>query len=174
MPTFTGPENENSGGDPSSVLNDSWIMIEQPDPKATVKAKLKELEPGSDKAELAEYLSQELQAIGSRFDTGASGTYAWKFKTPQEALEKGQAREMNMVFLGTGSMPHFGGHQTISEGGDVLCHLALQKAVHQNQPAFFIKGVGTAKLDSIDPTNAIDDADYHINSLPEFAPSFIH
>lgn len=120
-----------------------------------------------DRRELADNL-QDMKTVTARYDRELkhrAGIYGWQFDLGKPV----QPDEITMVFLGTGSMPYFGGHSFMSNGGDVLCHIAHQKSFHHGEPSVIIKGVGTAKLNEVKEENVIDfnprDALYPLESL---------
>lgn len=105
-----------------------------------------------DNRHLYTVLSQEFksQAIGNE-----KSTYAWKFKSGQNNLNK--ANEINLFFLGTSTPPLFGIHdKDVCETGHVICQAALQKA-QQGAPTLLVKGIATVDMDPSFPLDALND-----------------
>lgn len=150
-------------------LENADLALKSKSPRKAREYK-KQLDQQADKAEMGKLLIQELKPISSRFDQNANDIYAWEFDSGIQSVNDGSATEMNIVFLGTGTMPNFSDHQVISAGGDVLCHIALQKAVVAKQPSILFKGVGTLTLhENTDETEQYYDEEkdsyYPVNSL---------
>lgn len=95
-----------------------------------------------DQYEMAEVLLHSLKPVITRRDP-LDQVYGWRIESDKVGKDDS---EMNIVFLGTGSIPYFGPHQVMSEGGDVLCQMALQKGVEQGQPTLLLRGIGTVSM----------------------------
>lgn len=79
-------------------------------------------------------------------------TNGWVIKN-----ENSEKDEINIFFMGTAGAPLFGGHTDIYEGGDVLCNLAMQKALEENKQVMLIRGVGTAKMSPNQPLEYLEN-----------------
>ncbi len=114
--------------------------------------------PHPDIRRLGMILVDELQPVRDVNDEKQS-THAWRFQTGDAALKNGEATQMNITFLGTGSEPLFANHDFgMREGGDTLCQLALEKSLYAKEPTLLVRGVGTyLKTNSEYPLQALFD-----------------
>lgn len=118
---------------------------------------------GQDVKKLEKLLSKNLISFASRFDKKDEDIYGWEFTQGNANIEGGKATQINIAFLGTGSMPYFNENKLVSGSGDSMCQIALQKALYDTSPSAIIKGIGTTKL---------DDGQYPLNTLSESNPEY--
>lgn len=93
---------------------------------------------------------------GTRDQKFADG---WILEDNHETNKKEQKNDINMFFMGTAGAPLFAGHFDIYEGGDVLCNLALQKALEEKKRVMLMRGVGTAVMSLDQPLVYLDHYD---------------
>ncbi|MCS5708529.1 hypothetical protein CC99x_006360 [Candidatus Berkiella cookevillensis] len=93
---------------------------------------------------------------GTRDQKFADG---WILEDKHKYKEQVKTNDINIFFMGTAGAPLFAGHFDIYEGGDVLCNLALQKALEEKKRVMLMRGVGTAVMSLDQPLVYLDHYD---------------